>query len=92
MGYEANQSGYFEGGNFIRTEEQRFELGEFVSYYGVAVITKIEITKYRREPGSTIKVDRDGFYYHVQNIDTLERNQEFNSTLDKDQIGMLLYG
>jgi hypothetical protein len=92
MGHEADLGGYFEGSNFIRTEQQKFSVGEHVSYYGVARITKVEITKYRREPGSTIKVDRDGFYYHVVNIDTGATNQEFNSTLDKDRLAELLYG
>jgi len=84
--------GYFEGTNFVSTEEQLFQLGEVVSYYGLAKVTKVEITKYRIEPGSTIKRNYDGFYYHVKNLDTGATNQEFNGTLNKDKLGNLLYG
>lgn len=91
----AGIGGYYTEANTglsIPVEKQLFELGEFVSYYGVAKIEKVEITKARREQGSTIKRDWDFWYYHVRNINTDERNQEFNNTLKKDKLGNLLYG
>ena len=94
MGSKAGIGRYYQEadtGLTIPVEEQLFELGEYVSYYGVARIEKVEITKVRRAEGSTIKKDRDFWYYHVRNIDNDQRNQEFNGTLDKDRIANLLY-
>ena len=91
MGIEADSSGYFEGPDFVIVESCKFELGEYVSYYGVSRIVKVEIVQYRTREGSTIKHNRDAPYYHVINVETDVRNQEFNSTLKNDRLANLLY-
>ena len=88
MGSKAGKPGEIEG------IDCKFTTGEVI-YYKCSIspgVCVIEGIAWWDEPCPEIFGKRRLPFYRIRNIETDSRNDEFEANLDRDNIGMLLYG